>query len=127
MSGKFKAIFSTLGSGRGETPVDVVGTVNILDAARTEGIDRLIVVTIVGPGESILMVPEHLRESHAWAIDIKDEAEKHIMASDLELHHHPTRATDLQSKVGNHQTEPGAGAHRPGHSRGPGRHGGMDL
>lgn len=84
VSGKFKAIFSTLGSGRGETPVDVVGTVNILDAARTEGIDRLIVVTIVGPGESILMVPEHLRESHAWAIDIKDEAEKHIMASDLD-------------------------------------------
>ena len=83
-SRNFKAIFSTLGSGRDETPVDVVGTVNILDAAQSEGIDRLIFVTIVGPGESILMVPEHLRESHAWAIDIKDEAEQHIMASDLD-------------------------------------------
>lgn len=83
-SRNFRAIFSTLGSGPGETPVDVVGTVNILDAAQAEGIDRFIVVTIVGPGKSILMVPEHLRESHAWAIDIKEEAEKHIMESDLD-------------------------------------------
>lgn len=83
-SRKFKAIFSTLGSRAGETPVDVVGTVNILEAAQSAGIDRLIVVTIVGPGKSILMVPEHLRESHAWAIDIKDKAEQQIMASDLD-------------------------------------------
>ena len=83
-SRKFKAIISTLGSRLGEIPVDVVGTANILDAAQAEGVDRLIVVTIVGPGKSIVMVPEQHRESHAWAIDIKDKAEKHIMASNLD-------------------------------------------
>ena len=83
-SGKFKAIISTLGSRRGEVPVDVTGTAHILAAAQAEGVDRLIVVTIVGPGRSIVMVPEHLRASHAWEIDIKDQAEKRIMASNLD-------------------------------------------
>ena len=83
-SKKFKAIFSTLGSRPGEVPVDVAGTVNILGAAQTEGVDRLIFVTIVGPGKSIVMVPEQHRESHARVIDIKDKAEKRIMASDLD-------------------------------------------
>ena len=80
----FKAIFSTLGSRRGEIPADLVGTINIVDAAQEEGIDRLIVVTIAGPGKSMVMVPEKHRKSHAWAIDIKDKAEKQIMASDLD-------------------------------------------
>lgn len=83
-SGDFRAIFSTLGSRRGEVPADLIGTINIVDAAQEEGIDRLIVVTVVGPGESIMMIPEKHRKSHAWAIDIKDRAEQYIMASDLD-------------------------------------------
>ena len=80
----FKAIFSTLGASRGETPPDLIGTINMVDAAEKEGIDRFIVVTIIGPGKSIVMVPEAQRKNMAWAIDIKDKAEKYVMASDLD-------------------------------------------
>jgi uncharacterized protein YbjT (DUF2867 family) len=83
-SKNFKAIFSTLGTTRGESPPDLIGTINMVDAAVKLGIDRLIVVTIIGPGKSIVMVPEAQRERMRWAIDIKDKAEQYIMASDLD-------------------------------------------
>ena len=80
----FKAIISTLGTSRGENPPDLIGTRNMVDAAEKQGGGRLIVVTIIGPGKSIVMVPEAQRERMRWAIDIKDKAEKYIMASDLD-------------------------------------------
>jgi uncharacterized protein YbjT (DUF2867 family) len=83
-SKNFKAIISTLGASRGESPPDLIGTINMVDAAEKEGIDRLIVVTIIGPGKSIVMVPAEQRKTLAWAIDIKDKAEKYVMASDLD-------------------------------------------
>ena len=80
----FKAIFSTLGTSRGDNPPDLAGTINMVDAATKLGIGRLIVVTIIGPGKSIVMVPPELRERMRWAIDIKDKAEQYVMASDLD-------------------------------------------
>ena len=80
----FIAIISTLGASRGENPPDLIGTVNMVDAAEKEGIDRLIVVTIIGPGKSIIMVPEEQRKTLGWAIELKDKAEKYIMASELD-------------------------------------------
>ena len=52
-AGRFRAIISTLGRVRNDTalPPDVIGTKNIVDAAKSAGIKRLIVVTIVGPGQ----------------------------------------------------------------------------
>jgi uncharacterized protein YbjT (DUF2867 family) len=80
----YKAIISTLGASRGESPPDLIGTRNMVDGAEKEGIDRLIVVTIIGPGKSIVMVPEEQRKTLGWAIEIKDKAEKYIMASELD-------------------------------------------
>jgi uncharacterized protein YbjT (DUF2867 family) len=80
----FKAIISTLGPGRGETPPDLIGTINIVDSAEKEGINRFIIVTIIGPGKSISMVPEQQKKSLGWAIEIKDKAEKYVLASDLD-------------------------------------------
>ena len=59
----YVAVISTLGGGRGETPPDLVGTINIVDAMEESGPKRLIVVTVIGPGESIVMVPEQQRQS----------------------------------------------------------------
>lgn len=80
----FKAIISTLGAGRGESPPDLIGARNIVDAAEAQGIDRLIVVTVIGPGKSIVMVPPALRERMAPAIAAKDKAEQYIRASKLD-------------------------------------------
>lgn len=80
----FKAIISTLGTSRGEKPPDLIGTRHMVDAAEKQGIGRFIAVTIIGPGKSIVMVPPAQRERMRWAIDIKDQAEQYIMASDLD-------------------------------------------
>ena len=83
-SKEFDAVISTLGGGRGETPPDLVGTINIVDAMEESGVQRLIVVTVIGPGESIVMVPEQQRQSLGRVIALKEEAENYIMASSLD-------------------------------------------
>ena len=84
-AGGFRAIISTLGRVRNDTalPPDVIGTKNIVDAAKSAGIQRLIVVTIIGPGKSISMVPVQQRASLASSIAMKTEAEDYIVASGL--------------------------------------------
>jgi uncharacterized protein YbjT (DUF2867 family) len=82
-SKKFDAVFSTLGGGRGEMPPDLVGTINIVDAMEKAGSRRLIVVTVIGPGKSIAMVPAEQRKLLGRVIALKEEAENYIMASSL--------------------------------------------
>ena len=83
-SKQFSAVISTLGGGRGETPPDLVGTINIVDAMESSGPKRLVVVTVIGPGKSISMVPEQQRKSLGRVIALKEEAENYIMASSLD-------------------------------------------
>lgn len=83
VSGRFRAIISTLGGGRGETPPDAIGTKNIVDAAKSAGVERLIVVTVIGPGNSISMVPAQQRETLGRSIALKAEAEDFVTASGL--------------------------------------------
>ena len=80
----FTAVISTLGGGRGERPPDLVGTINIVDAMQTAEVKRLLVVTIIGPGKSMAMVPEPQRKSLGRIIELKVEAENYIFASDLD-------------------------------------------
>lgn len=79
----FKAVISTLGGGRGERPPDVVGAINMVDAMATSNTKRLLVVTIIGPGKSISMVPKQQVVQLGHIIKLKEEAENYIMASDL--------------------------------------------
>lgn len=83
-SKRFDAVFSTLGGGRGETPPDLVGTINIVDAMEKASLKRLIVVTVIGPGNSMSMVPEPQRVQLGRVIALKEEAENYIMASSLD-------------------------------------------
>ena len=84
LSKDFKAVISTLGGGRGERPPDVVGTINMVDAMKKSNTKRFLVVTIIGPGKSISMVPRQQRVSLGRVIELKAEAENYIMASDLD-------------------------------------------
>ena len=83
-SKNFDAVLSTLGGGRGEQPPDLVGTINIVDAMESVGLKRLIVVTVIGPGESISMVPDKQRLSLGKIIKVKEKAENYIIASSLD-------------------------------------------
>ncbi len=80
----FKAVISTLGGGRGEKSPDVVGTINMVDAMAITGPKRFLVVTIIGPGKSISMVPRQQVVQLGPIIKLKEEAENYIMASDLD-------------------------------------------
>ncbi len=80
----FKAVISTLGGGRGERPPDLVGTINIVDAMKTAKTKRLLVVTVIGPGKSMVMVPEPQRQRLGRVIELKAEAENYIFESNLE-------------------------------------------
>lgn len=80
----YKAVISTLGGGRGERPPDLVGTINIVDAMVKHGPKRLLVVTVIGPGKSISMVPPQQVEALGRVIALKEEAEDYIMASNLD-------------------------------------------
>lgn len=80
----YSAVISTLGGGRGELPPDLVGTINIVDAMVQHGPKRLLVVTVIGPGKSISMVPPQQLKALGRVIALKEEAENYIMASDLD-------------------------------------------
>jgi len=79
----FSAVISTLGGGRGETPPDLIGTINIIDAMENASVDRFLAVTIIGPGKSMVMVPKQQRQSLRRIIKIKEEAENYVMASSV--------------------------------------------
>ena len=80
----FSAVISTLGGGRGETPPDLVGTINIIDAMEMADVKRFLAVTIIGPGKSMVMVPVQQRQSLGHIIKMKEEAENYAMASSLD-------------------------------------------
>ena len=80
----YKAIISTLAGGRGERSPDLVGTIHMVDAMVKHGPKRILLVTIIGPGKSLSMVPVGQREQMARIIELKEEAENYIIAADLE-------------------------------------------
>ena len=80
----YKAVISTLGGGRGERPPDLVGAINMVDAMTKSKTKRFLLVTIIGPGKSISMVPRQQREAMGRIIKLKAEAENYAIASDLD-------------------------------------------
>lgn len=80
----YKAVISTLGGGRGERPPDLVGAINMVDAMAKSKTKRFLLVTIIGPGKSISMVPRQQREAMGQIIKLKAEAEDYAIASDLD-------------------------------------------
>jgi uncharacterized protein YbjT (DUF2867 family) len=81
----YKAIITSLGAGRGEQPPELVGTINMVDAMRKHGPKRILMVSVIGPGNSLSMVPPEQRVGRmARTIEFKEEAENYIITADLE-------------------------------------------
>ena len=104
-AGSYSAIVSTLGTSardlpqrqnplqaliKGQTKMDpslrpdFIGNRNLVDAAKQAGIQRFVLVTVIGAGDSADAVPLPARRGHNEVIPLKTEAEDYLRASGLD-------------------------------------------
>ncbi|NKB43220.1 MAG: NAD(P)H-binding protein [Alphaproteobacteria bacterium] len=83
-SGTYGAVISSLGSTRGDSPVDDVGTINVAEAAKATGVDRILMVSSIGAGDSRDALPFYVRWILGSALERKTTAENHLIASGLD-------------------------------------------
>ncbi|MGB1876284.1 MAG: CpcT/CpeT family chromophore lyase [Rhodospirillaceae bacterium] len=83
-SDNFGSVISSLGSTRGDSPVDDVGTINVAEAAKATGVDRILMVSSIGAGDSRDALPFYVRWILGSALERKTTAEDHLIASGLD-------------------------------------------
>lgn len=84
-SGSFTAVINTIGGKRGEEPrPDYIGTKNIVDAAIRHGVKRMLMVTMVGAGDSNAVLSDQARKFLGPVAELKTQGEDYMMASDLD-------------------------------------------
>lgn len=81
-AGSFRAVISSLGGGR-DSSVDDVGTINVVEGAKASGVERMVMVSSIGAGESTDAIPFFVRWILGPALERKTKAENHLMASGL--------------------------------------------
>jgi uncharacterized protein YbjT (DUF2867 family) len=100
-SGRFRAVISTIGGSRKEPRrPDVDTTKNIADTARRHGVQRMLLVTAVGAGDSRSVLSDNAWKFLGPVIELKTQAEAYLMGSGLD-------ATIL--RPGGMQSEPATG------------------
>lgn len=85
-AGRYAAVVSTLGGGRGDRSrrPDFEGNRNAIDAARAAGVRRFVLVSVVGTGDSRGTAPAASRRFLKTVIELKGRAEDHLRASGLD-------------------------------------------
>ncbi len=83
-SGNFRAVINTVGGKRGEPRPDYHGTRNVVDAAREAGVQRHILVTAIGSGDSRGAVGPKVLQFLGPVLEEKTLGENYLMASGLE-------------------------------------------
>lgn len=63
---------------------DFVGNRNVIDAARANNIERFVLVTVIGAGDSAEAIPLAARKGHSAVVPLKAQAEDHLRASGLQ-------------------------------------------
>jgi len=83
-SGEFESAISTLG-GHMETgfAVDSVGNIHAIDGAQAAGVNRFILVTSIGAGDSRAAAPPKMLQALASVLVEKEKAERHLIDSGL--------------------------------------------
>lgn len=105
VSPRYAAIVSTLGTSTRDLPTrqnflqglffgqtkmdpakrpDFIGNRNIIDAALEAGVERLVLVTVIGTGNSADALPLPARRGHDAVIPLKTQAEDHLRNSGLD-------------------------------------------
>jgi len=84
----FRAVISTLGGRGGDYKVDVEGNKNVIDATKNAGLDRFILVSALGAGDSNAVQPWYVTFAEKWFMKgyfaAKTAAEDHLKASGLD-------------------------------------------
>lgn len=83
-AGSYRAVISSLGSTRGDSPVDDVGTINVANAAKATGVTRIMMVSSIGAGESLDALPFYVRWILGSALERKTTAENYLKESGLD-------------------------------------------
>ena len=84
-SASFDACVNTLGGKRGEKPrPDIEGTLQIVDGAKHAGVNRVLMVTAIGAGDSRTAVAPKVLEVLGEVLDMKTRAEKILQESGLD-------------------------------------------
>jgi nucleoside-diphosphate-sugar epimerase len=84
-SGKFRAAITTIGGSRKEPRrPDVDSTKNIVDAAKRHGVERVLLVTAIGAGDSRPVLSDNAWKYLGPVIELKTQAEDYLMASGLD-------------------------------------------
>jgi uncharacterized protein YbjT (DUF2867 family) len=84
-AGNFDAVLTTIGCFSCDPPPDYEGNANIFRAASAAGIDRVVLVTTIGPGESFDSLPGLSARFLADMIPLKEKAEDALRASGLDF------------------------------------------
>jgi nucleoside-diphosphate-sugar epimerase len=79
-------VISTFGGSiRAEQRPDFEGTKNIVDAAKRHGIDRLLMVTVIGAGDSRQVLSDQAWKFLGPLIELKTQAEVYLSSSGLQF------------------------------------------
>jgi len=83
-TGEFDTVITTLGG----TPdagfmVDSVGNINAIDGATAAGVERFILITSIGTGDSRAAAPDAMLKALGMVIAEKEKAERHLIDSGL--------------------------------------------
>ncbi len=84
-TGRYRAVVCTVGGSRKEPQrPDVIGTKNIVDAAKRHGVMRMILVTAIGAGDSRSVLSDNAWKFLGPVIELKTQAEDYLMNSGLD-------------------------------------------
>lgn len=79
----YDAVLTTIGGFRGPNPPDFEGNRNIFDAAKNAGVDRVIMISTIGAGDSNVAIPWVSNLMLSDVARLKTEAEDHLKAGGL--------------------------------------------
>lgn len=82
-SEEFRGVITTVGCFKCEPPIDFVANRNIVDAATEAGVDKVLLVTTIGSGNSADHIPALSKIVLAKLLPLKTEAEEHLRAAPL--------------------------------------------
>jgi len=79
--GRYQAVVTTLGCFRCEVPPDYIGNKNVFDAAKAAGVDRIVMISSVGAGDSADAPPWISKWILSDVMALKTQAEDHLRSS----------------------------------------------
>ncbi len=83
-AGDFRAVVNTVGGKRGEPRPDYEGVKNMVEAARSAGVQRVLLVTAIGSGDSKEAVSDRTWQVLGPVLQVKSQAENYLTASGLD-------------------------------------------